>query len=304
MKKLHNSLLAGIALAFAAAVAPAQAAINVLACEPEWAALTQELAGDKASVSSATTALQDPHRVEARPGLIARTRNADLLVCTGLDLEAGWLPLLVQQSGNAKIARGRPGFFEAGSFVPRLDVPTKLDRAEGDVHAFGNPHVHLNPHNIALVSVQLAKRLAAIDPANAAFYAARQADFAARWTGAMRKWETQAAPLRGVALVEHHRNMEYLLSWLGMRQVGTLEPKPGVEPSAAQLGQLLAQLQQQPARLVLRAAYQDERASNWLAQRARIPAVVIPYTVGADNESRDLFALFDTTVQRLVQAVK
>jgi zinc/manganese transport system substrate-binding protein len=303
MKNLHTRLLAGCALALASILTPAQAAINVLACEPEWAALTQELAGDKVSVSSATNALQDPHRVEARPGLIARTRNADLLVCTGLDLEAGWLPLLVQQSGNAKIARGQPGFFEAGSFVPRLEMPAKLDRAEGDVHAFGNPHVHLNPHNIALISAQLAKRLAAIDPANAALYAARQADFAARWTAAMRKWETQAAPLRGVALVEHHRNMEYLLSWLGMRQVGTLEPKPGVEPSAAQLGQLLAQLQQQPAKLVLRAAYQDERASSWLSQRARIPAVVIPYTVGADNESRDLFALFDTTVQRLVQAV-
>ena len=304
MNNLHTKLLAGAALAFAAVLAPAQAAINVLTCEPEWAALTQELAGDKVSVSSATNALQDPHRVEARPGLIARTRNADLLVCTGLDLEAGWLPLLVQQSGNGKIARGQPGYFEAGSFVPRLEVPTKLDRAEGDVHAFGNPHVHLNPHNIALVSAQLAKRLAAIDPANAALYAARQADFSARWTAAMRKWETQAAPLRGVALVEHHRNMEYLLSWLGMRQVGTLEPKPGVEPSAAQLGQLLAQLQQQPAKLVLRAAYQDERASSWLSQRAHIPAVVIPYTVGADNESRDLFALFDTTVQRLTQAVK
>jgi zinc/manganese transport system substrate-binding protein len=304
MKYLHHKLLAGCALAVAAVLAPAQAAINVLTCEPEWAALTQELAGDKANVSSATNALQDPHRVEARPGLIARTRNADLLVCTGLDLEAGWLPLLVQQSGNAKIGRGQPGYFEAGSFVPRLDVPAKLDRAEGDVHAFGNPHVHLNPHNIALVSAQLAKRLAAIDPANAAFYAARQSDFAARWAVAMRKWEAQAAPLRGLALVEHHRNMEYLLSWLGMRQVGTLEPKPGVEPSAAQLGQLLAQLQQQPAKLVLRAAYQDERASNWLSQRARIPAVVIPYTVGADNDSRDLFALFDTTIQRLTQALK
>lgn len=110
MNKLHNKLVAGFALAFAVVLAPAQAAINVLTCEPEWAALTQELAGDKVSVSSATNALQDPHRVEARPGLIARTRNADLLVCTGLDLEAGWLPLLVQQSGNGKIARGQPGF--------------------------------------------------------------------------------------------------------------------------------------------------------------------------------------------------
>jgi zinc/manganese transport system substrate-binding protein len=304
MTNLMNKLLAGCAFAAASMVLPAQAAINVLTCEPEWAALTTELAGDKANVSSATNALQDPHRVEARPGLIARTRNADLVVCTGLDLEVGWLPLLVQQSGNAKIARGQPGFFEAGSFVPRLDVPTKLDRAEGDVHAAGNPHVHLNPHNIALVSAQLAKRLAAIDPANAAYYAARQADFAGRWSQAMRKWETQAAPLRGMAIVEHHRNMEYLMNWLGMHQVGTLEPKPGVEPSAAQLGQLLAQLQQQPAKLVLRAAYQDERASNWLSQRAHIPAVVIPFTVGADAESRDLFSMFDTTVQRLTGAVK
>jgi len=303
MTSLTKKLIAGGALALAFAL-PAQAAINVLTCEPEWAALTTELAGDKANVSSATNALQDPHRVEARPGLIARTRNADLVVCTGLDLEVGWLPLLVQQSGNAKIARGQPGYFEAGSFVPRLDVPTKLDRAEGDVHAAGNPHIHLNPHNIALVSAQLAKRLAAIDPANAAYYGARQADFAGRWSQAMRKWETQAAPLRGMAIVEHHRNMEYLMSWLGMHQVGTLEPKPGVEPSAAQLGQLLAQLQQQPAKLVLRAAYQDERASNWLSQRAHIPAVVVPFTVGADAESRDLFSMFDTTVQRLTAAVK
>jgi zinc/manganese transport system substrate-binding protein len=288
MTSVSNKLLAAGALALSLSLSlalPAQAAINVLACEPEWAALTTELAGDKASVSSATNALQDPHRVEARPGLIARTRNADLLVCTGLDLEAGWLPLLVQQSGNAKIAKGQPGYFEAGSFVPRLDVPARLDRAEGDVHAFGNPHVHLNPHNIALISAQLAKRLAAIDPANAAYYAARQADFAGRWSQAMRKWETQAAPLRGLTLVEHHRNMEYLMS-------------------AAQLGQLLAQLQQQPAKLVLRAAYQDERASNWLSQRAHIPAVVVPFTVGADKESGDLFALFDTTVQRLTQALK
>lgn len=304
MRTLQAKLMAGCALALAAVLAPAQAALNVLACEPEWAALTREIAGDKASVSSATNALQDPHRVEARPGLIARTRNADLLVCTGLDLEAGWLPLLVQQSGNPKIARGQPGFFEAGSFVPRLDIPARLDRAEGDVHAYGNPHVHLNPHNIALISAQLAKRLAAIDPANAAHYGARQADFAGRWSQAIRKWEAQAAPLRGATVVEHHRNMEYLLGWLGMRQVGTLEPKPGVEPSAAQLGQLLAQLQREPARMVLRAAYQDGRASQWLAQRARIPAVVIPYTVGADAGSGNLFALFDSTVARLTEALK
>jgi zinc/manganese transport system substrate-binding protein len=299
-KLLAAALLGAAALASSAA----HAAINVLACEPEWQALTQELGGDKVKVSSATNALQDPHRVEARPGLIARTRGADLVVCTGLELEIGWLPLLVQQSGNAKIAPGQPGHFDAGSFVPRLDVPTRLDRAEGDIHASGNPHIQQNPHNIALVATALARRLAEIDPANAGYYQLRQADFAKRWNAAMLKWEQQAAPLRGVAVVEHHKNMEYLANWLGLRIVGTLEAKPGVEPSAAHLNELLAQLQHQPARLVLRAAYQDARASQWLSERAHIPAVVLPFTVGADDKSENLFALFDTTVQRLMEAAK
>lgn len=284
--------------------ASAHAALNVLACEPEWEALTREIGGDKVKVSSATNALQDPHRIEARPGLIARTRNADLLVCTGLDLEAGWLPLLVQQSGNSNIAPGRPGYFEAGRVVPRLDVPARLDRGEGDVHAAGNPHIHQNPRNIALVAVALTKRLAELDPANASWYQSRHADFAARWNAAMLKWEKQAAPLRNVAIVEHHKNMEYLMHWLGMRQVGTLESKPGVEPSAAHLGALLVQLQRQPARMVLRAGYQDARASQWLSERARIPAVVLPFTVGGDDNVKDLFSLFDVTVQRLLEANK
>ena len=282
----------------------AHAAINVLACEPEWQALTTELGGDKVKVSSATNALQDPHRIEARPSLIARTRNADLLVCTGLELEVGWLPVLVQQSGNGKIVAGQPGDFQAGQFVTRLDVPGKVDRSEGDVHAAGNPHIQQDPHNIALVGVALSRRLADIDPANAAYYQARQKDFSQRWNAAMLKWEKQAAPLKSVAVVEHHKNMEYLLNWLGLRQVGTLEPKPGVEPSAAHLSELLAQLQRQPAKMVIRAAYQDGRASQWLSEHAHIAAVVLPFTVGADDKSGDLFALFDTTVQRLLDGAK
>jgi zinc/manganese transport system substrate-binding protein len=302
---MRSKFIAAVVLGAAALLsASAHAAVNVLACEPEWEALVTELGGDKVRVSSATNALQDPHRIEARPGLIARTRNADLLVCTGLELEVGWLPVLVQQSGNTRIAVGQPGHFEAGSFVPRLDVPSRLDRSEGDVHAMGNPHIQANPHNIALVAVALAKRLGELDPANAAYYQGREKDFGARWNAAMLKWEKQAAPLRGVAVVEHHKNLEYLMNWLGMHQVGTLEAKPGVEPSAAHLAQLLADLQRQPARMVLRAAYQDGRPSQWLAEHARIPAVVLPFTVGADEQSKDLFSLFDTTVQRLTGALK
>jgi zinc/manganese transport system substrate-binding protein len=301
MKKLFL-VLSGFLLGLCSL--PSHAALNVLACEPEWASLATELGGDKVKVSSATSALQDPHRIEARPSLIARTRNADLLVCTGMELEVGWLPILLQQSGNPRIAPGQPGHFEAGKFVAHLEVPTRLDRSEGDVHAQGNPHIQQDPRNIALVADALAKRLSQIDPSNAGYYQSRYQDFSARWSAAMKKWEQQAAPLKNVAIIEHHKNMEYLLHWLGMREVGTLEPKPGVEPSAAHLASLLGQLQSQPAKMVLRAAYQDDRASKWLAERAHIPAVVLPFTVGGDDKAKDLFGLFDDTVQRLLEANK
>ena len=293
-----------ISIALLAATLPAHAAVNLLACEPEWAALAMEIGGDKVKATSATTALQDPHRIEARPSLIARTRNADLLVCTGMELEVGWLPVLLQQSGNAKIAPGQPGNFEAGNFVPRLDVPARVDRSEGDVHAAGNPHIQQDPRNIVLVGEALAKRLSEIDPANATVYAGRYKDFAQRWGNAMKKWEQQIAPLKGLAIVEHHKNMAYLLHWTGMRAVATLEPKPGIEPSAAHLSALTAQLQKQPAKMVLRAAYQDGRASQWLSEHARIPAVVLPFTIGGNERTKDLFSLFDDSVARLVEAAK
>ena len=292
------------AIAACALATLAHAALNVLACEPEWAALAQELGGDHVKASSATTAQQDPHRIEARPSLIARARNADLLVCTGLELEVGWLPILLQQSGNAKIARGASGHFEAGPLVQRLDVPARLDRSEGDIHPGGNPHVHLDPRNIAKVADALAKRLAELDAANARAYQARAADFATRWSAAIAKWERDAAPLKGVPAVQHHKNMTYLFNWLGMREAGTLEPKPGIEPSAAHLSELVAQLAKQPAKMIVRSAYQDGRASEWLAGRAKIPAVVLPFTVGGNDRAKDLFGLFDDTIGRLTGALK
>lgn len=282
----------------------AHAALKVVACEPEWAALATELGGDKLQASSATTALQDPHRIEARPSLIARVRNADLLVCTGMELEVGWLPVLLQQSGNARVAPGSAGFFEAGKYVTALDVPTRVDRSEGDVHTAGNPHIQLDPRNIALVAKALAERLAQLDAANARVYQERHAAFAARWAEAQRRWEQQAAPLKGLNVVVHHKNMGYLWQWLGMREVGTLEPKPGLEPSAGHLGALKAQLAKQPARLVVRAAYQDPRASQWLSEQARIPAVALPFTVGGNEQAKDLFGLFDSTLSLLLTAAR
>jgi zinc/manganese transport system substrate-binding protein len=282
----------------------AQAAFNVVACEPEWASLVKEIGGDKLSVTSTTSALQDPHHIEARPSLIARMRNADLLVCTGMELEVGWLPVLIQQSSNTKLAAGAPGNFEAGRFVTPLEVPARLDRGDGDVHAGGNPHIQLDPRNIAKVGNALAARLAQLDPPNAAFYQDRLKTFSARWTEATQKWELQAQPLRGLPVVAHHKNMTYLWNWLGVREVATLQPKPGVEPSGGHLSALNAQLAQQPAKLVVRGAYEDPRASQWLSEHARIPAVVLPFTVGGNDKAGDLFGLFDSSIALLLGAAK
>lgn len=298
MKHLISMSLILLGLAAPAA----RAALNVLTCEPEWAALTQELAGDLANVSSATTAQQDPHHIEARPSLLARARRADLLICTGAELEAGWLPLLQREAGNARIQSGQPGYLEAARFARIIELPRVLDRAQGDVHASGNPHLHLDPRNIARVADGLAKRLADLDPAHAARYADRNADFQSRWTAAMIRWETQAVGLKGASVVTHHRNLSYLADWLGLTVIGELEPKPGMEPTATHLANLLETLKATPARMVLRAAYESPKASAWLASRANIPAVELPYTVGGSPGAKDLFGLFDDTLNRLKQA--
>jgi zinc/manganese transport system substrate-binding protein len=283
---------------------PASANLNVFATVPEWGALTQELGGDKVSVYVATNALQDPHHVEAKPSLIARARNADLVVATGAELEIGWLPLVTQQAGNPKVQAGKPGYFEAAPLVPMVEKPTRLDRAEGDVHPLGNPHIQTDPRNIARVAGPLSARMSELDPANAAYYQARYKSFSERWTAAIGRWEREAAPLKGVRVLVQHKAFPYLLEWLGIKEVAALEPKPGVEPTTSHLAEVLATVQQQPVKMVIRAAYQSDRASQWIAERAKINVVVLPFTVGGDDAAKDLFGLFDDTVQRLLKGAQ
>jgi zinc/manganese transport system substrate-binding protein len=283
---------------------PAFAQLKVLACEPEWGALAQELGGDKVSVYSATTALQDPHHVEARPSLIARARNADLVVCTGSELEVGWMPLLLTQSGNAKIQPGMPGFLEASQFVSKLEIPKVLDRSLGDIHPGGNPHIHLDPRNIAKVAEALRDRLIQIDPANAETYKARSTAFLARWREATQRWEAKAAPLKGLTMVVYHKNLTYLSAWLGLREVGSLEPKPGLPPTTAHLADLVTRMQGEPAKLIVYSAYNDPKAAAFLSERSKIPAVMLPFTVGGSDAAKDLFGLFDDTLARLLGGLK
>ncbi|HKA41617.1 MAG TPA: zinc ABC transporter substrate-binding protein [Burkholderiales bacterium] len=293
-----------IGFAALAAAQPALAALNIFACEPEWGALAKELAGDKGTIYVATTGLQDPHRIEARPSLIARARSADLVVCTGAELEIGWLPLVQTQSGNPKIQAGQPGLFEAARQVMMLEVPQRLDRALGDIHPAGNPHIHLDPRNISRVAAALAERMAQLDPGEGAEYRARAKAFLERWQQATARWEKTGAPLKGMPIVVYHKNMSYLSNWLGMREVGALEPKPGLPPSSSHLSELLGNLARDPAKAIVRSAYNDPRAAEWLSERAKIPAVVLPFTVGGNEKAQDLFSLYDDTLARLLAAAK
>ena len=297
MRTILNMLLVAM---FAALATPAYAALNIFSCEPEWAALAKELAADKADIYSATTALQDPHQVQARPSLIAKARRAQLLVCTGAELEIGWLPVILRESSNPDIAPGKPGNFEAAQSVAMREIPSRLDRSEGDVHAAGNPHIQTDARNYLPIAQALSARLIELDPANAAFYRARLQTFSQQWQAAIARWEKQAAPLKGQPILVQHTAFPYLSAWLGMKEVATLEPKPGMEPSIAHLSQVLEQLQRQPAKMVIRAAYQNPKPSEWIAEHAHIPAVAVPFSVGGTDGAKDLFGLFDDTIARLL----
>jgi len=292
------------ALCSALVAFPATAGLNVFACEPEWGALAQEIGGDKVSVYSATTALQDPHRIEARPSLIARIRSANLVVCSGSELEVGWLPLLLTQAGNDRIQPGSPGYLEASQFVVRLEIPKIIDRALGDIHPSGNPHIHLDPRNIAKVAEAITERLLQIDPANADTYKARANSFQLRWRAAIQHWEQEGARLKGVPIVVYHKDFIYFIDWLGMREAGSLEPKPGIPPTPTHLADLLDRMKRDPAKVVIYSPYNSPRAANFLSERANIPVVMLPFTVGGTEKAKDLFGLFDDTIARLLATVR
>lgn len=294
-KQMTALLLAPIAI-------PAWAVVNIFATVPEWAALAKEIGGEKVSIFTATTALQDPHRIEAKPSLLAQARRAQLVIATGAELEVGWLPLVLRDSGNSAIQNGRPGYFEAAKQVTMREVPQVLDRAHGDVHAGGNPHLHLDPRNIVKVGAALTARLGEIDAENAEAYRANFKAFASKWQTAIGRWETEAASLRGLPVLVHHSSFAYLTAWLGLKELGALEPKPGVEPSSGHLSALIERQKSVPARMILRTAYQSDGPSLWLSGKAGIPAVMLPFTVGGTPEAGNLFGLFDDTIQRLLKA--
>lgn len=289
---LTTAMLAGLPFV-------ANAELTIFACEPEWAALAEEIGGDHVRADSATTALQDPHYIQARPSLIAKVRQADIVICSGAQLEIGWLPALLQKANNRNVMPGTPGYMEASSFVVRLDATGDLDRAKGDIHPQGNPHIQTNPHNIAAVARELAKRMQSIDSVNSNTYGDNLERFITNWSAAMSRWEEQAADLRGKQAITHHKSWVYLFDWLGIEEVANLEAVPGLPPTTGHLGKLTSEFSDGGAAVIIRAPYQHAKPSEWLAERTGIKAIVLPLSVGGTEAATDLYALFDDIIARL-----
>jgi zinc/manganese transport system substrate-binding protein len=287
-----------------AVLAAPAAALTVFACEPEWAALARVLVPN-ALVHVATTAQQDPHHIEARPALIAQLRSADVAVCTGAELEAGWLPVLQQRAGNPKVQDGAPGMFYAAEQVSLIDPGAASGPFAGDVHPGGNPHLQLDPQRLLLVASALAQRLAALLPAQRAEIAQRRAQFESRWKQRTAEWEQRAAPLRGRSVAAQHATFGYLWRWLGITQAVDLEPKPGMAPTPVHLQRVLGVLRERPPLAIVVAQHQDPRPARWLAGQlgpaARV--LVLPATVVGDAAAPDaLEKWFDGLVEALLQA--
>lgn len=295
MKAIHVLLLALLPVT-------ATAELEVFACEPEWAALATEIGGSHVNTFSATTALQDPHYIQARPSLIAKVRRADLVLCSGAQLEIGWLPALLQKANNRKVLPGSNGYMEASSYVLRLDATGNVDRAQGDIHPEGNPHIQTDPHNVATVAKALGERMILIDPENAGVYEAGLANFLARWQEAIEVWEAKAETLRGAKAITHHKSWVYLERWLGIEEVANLEAIPGLPPTPTHLSRLTRQFNEGGADFIIRSPYQDARPSEWLSEKVGITAIILPLTVGGTEQAQDLFSLFDDIIERMLKA--
>ena len=287
----------GWLLAFASV--PASARLNVFACEPEWASLVSALLPD-ATITTATTAWQDPHYIEARPSLIAAMRKADLAVCTGASLEAGWLPSLISRAANRKIQPGSDGLFFAADHAPLHQSHEHVDRSMGDVHPEGDPHLHLSPDAIPLVADALAERLAALVPDQQAQIQMRYIRWRGEWNQQRQSWCSAARQLAGTGVVTQHSTFDYLLRWLGIEVIADLEPKPGLPPGSAHLRNVLATPDLARASVIIVASYQDDRPARWLSSQSGVPAIVLPGTVTGQPGEETLEQVINLIVDTLL----
>jgi zinc/manganese transport system substrate-binding protein len=279
---------------------PAQAALRVVSTIPTLGSLAKEIGGDRVAVESLAKGYQDPHYVEAKPNLMLTLNRADLLLYVGLELEIGWLPPLLLGSRNPRIQSGEPGNLDCSQSLPLLDIPTtKVDRSMGDIHPQGNPHYWLPPGNGRLIAREIAARLSQLDPEGKATYSAGLATFEARLAAKEREWAPLVARLHGTRVATYHKSWSYVSQWLGLVEVGYVEPKPGIPPDPQHLLQLIGTIRREGATQLLVEDFYNLQVARMVAEKSGAKLLVLPTDVGATPEISDWFKLVDSVLRSL-----
>jgi zinc/manganese transport system substrate-binding protein len=292
-----------LACAVAFSARDAAAKLRVVASIETLADLCRQVGGDRIEVTSLSHGYQDPHFVEAKPSLVLSLNRADALVYVGLDLEIGWLPPLVQQSRNSKIQRGQPGNIDASTGIKVEDVPNiPADqlRALGDIHPLGNPHYWIPPKNVRGIARVLAQRFTELDTAGAGAYQAGLAAFEHKLDAKEKAWDKAAAPLRGINVVTYHKSWSYVAEWLQLHEVGYIEPKPGIPPTANHTAQLIALMRKSNVKLVVVESFYPSSLAKFVAENGHARLVSAPSDVGATPAIKSYFDLVDAVVAALV----
>jgi zinc/manganese transport system substrate-binding protein len=288
-------LLLTLGLTFFSVTASAQ--VQVVSTLPWIGSLAGDIGKDKVRVSILVKASQDPHFVEPKPSMILEVRKADLLMINGLDLEVGYLPVLLQSSRNPRIQPGNQGYLDCSQFIVPIDPPAQLDRSMGDVHPQGNPHYHLSPKNMVQVAQGIAERLSSLDPPNSGVYRSNLEELKERFRAKQSLWATM--PLKGKRFVAYHRFFEYLARDFGFEIVAYVEPKPGIPPSAAHVETLVALVKQTKVDAILTTSYYGKKEGAFLSEATGVKYVVVPHDVGADDTVRDCVSLIDQALKSL-----
>jgi zinc/manganese transport system substrate-binding protein len=270
---------------------PSFAKLNVVATLPWIESIVHDLGKDKITVTTLVRPNQDPHQIEAKPSMILSARKADIIMYNGLDLEIGYLPVLIESSRNPKIQPGKPGNFDCSRFVAAIEKPVAVDRSLGDVHPMGNPHYHLSPRNIRNVAEGIARALSELDPDNAAFYKSNGDLFKARLDEMQKVWSQK--PLKGKKFIGYHKFFEYLANEYGFELVGYIEAKPGIPPSANHMESLIGLARRTKLNGILSTAYQTTKATSFLSEKTGVKVIVVPHEVGSTPGARDWFNLMD-----------
>jgi zinc/manganese transport system substrate-binding protein len=300
MKRIIAALIALLPVTMAA-----QGKLNVVTTTEDLAAIAREVAGDRAAVESIARGYQDPHFVEAKPSFILRLQRADLLVVVGRELEAGWLPPLVQQSRNAKVQPGAAGYVDASFQARILDIPQgQITRAMGDVHPLGNPHYWLDPENGKVIARAIAGKLSALRPNDRAYFDQRLADFSRRIDEAEKGWLATLAPFKGLKVVTYHRSYTNFADRFGLDVIGYVEPRPGIPPTPQHTLDLVNEMKRQNVKLILVEPYFDLKTPNAIARQTGGVVVVLPPSVGGTKDVPDYFKLFDNAVKLVIDAAR